>query len=333
VRAFTCHRCGQRLFFENSACLACGSEVGYLRAARDLVPLEDRTPCPNRDLNGCNWIPDAAGEQCFACSLTRTRPHDDDARGLPQYYLAEQAKRRLVDELDRLGLPLQPRDEGTGRGVTFDLLSSVSEDVVTGHADGVITIDLAEGDSAHRERVRAELGEAYRTLLGHFRHEVGHYYWQVLVDDPARDGDPGRREECRALFGDETESYADALDRHYADGPPEGWEETHVSAYATMHPWEDFAETFAHVLHISDALETAHAYGLTVDPQVRLRRFSEVVTGTWLPLSTALNELNRSMGLQDLYPFALAPVVLDKLDWVWDLVTQTGSPSALVSSD
>ena len=324
MRAFSCPRCGQSLFFENSVCLGCGSSVGYLRAGRDLVLLEDRSPCANLELNGCNWIPDAAGEQCFACSLTRTRPDDDDAVALPQYYLAEQAKRRLVDELDRLGLPVRPRDEETGRGVTFDLLSSIAADVVTGHADGVITIDLAEGDTAHREKVRADLGEAYRTLLGHFRHEIGHYYWQVLVDDPAQAGDEDHRDAFRELFGDETASYADAIDRHYAQGPPADWEDSFVSAYATMHPWEDFAETFAHVLHISDALETAHAYGLAVDPRVRLRRFSEVVTGTWLPLSTALNQLNRSMGLQDLYPFVLAPAVLDKLDWVAELVRDGG---------
>jgi hypothetical protein len=316
MRSFTCPGCGQTLFFENSVCLACGEAVGYSRTERTLLLLGDTfTPCANLDLNGCNWIPDVAGEQCFACSLTRTRPADGDLEGLPQYYLAEQAKRRLVYELDRLELPVQPRDEETGRGVTFDLLSSVAEDVVTGHADGVITIDLAEGDSVHREKVKEDLGEAYRTLLGHFRHEIGHYYWQVLVDDAGRHGD------FRPRFGDETESYTDALDRHYSDGPPEGWEESYVSAYATMHPWEDFAETFAHVLHIGDALETAHAFGLTVDPQVALRRFSDVVVGTWLPLSTALNQMNRSMGLQDLYPFVLAPAVLDKLEWVEGLIS------------
>jgi hypothetical protein len=315
MRSFTCPGCGQTLFFENSVCLACGRAVGYSRTEADLILLGDTfRPCVNLDLNGCNWIPDVAGQQCFACSLTRTRPADDDLEGLPQYYLAEQAKRRLVHELDRLGLPVRPRDEETGRGVTFDLLSSVVEDVVTGHADGVITIDLAEGDTVHREKVREDLGEPYRTLLGHFRHEVGHHYWQVLVDET------GRQDDFRARFGDERASYADAIDRHYAQGPPEGWEESHVSAYATMHPWEDFAETFAHVLHISDALETAHSFGLTVDPQVGLRRFSDVVVGTWLPLSTALNQMNRSLGLQDLYPFVLAPVVLDKLEWTAGLV-------------
>jgi hypothetical protein len=316
MRSFTCPRCGQNLFFENSVCLSCGEAVGYVRATQEMVLLGDQVPCVNLDLNGCNWIPEVAGEQCFACSLTRTRPADDDLEGLPQYYLAEQAKRRLVFELDRLSLPVQPRDEATGRGVTFDLLSSVEEDVVTGHADGVITIDLAEGDTVHREKVKEDLGEAYRTLLGHFRHEIGHYYWQVLVDDA------GRTDDFRPRFGDESESYQDAIDRHYSEGPPAGWEQSYVSAYATMHPWEDFAETFAHVLHISDALETAHAFGLTVDPQVALRSFPDVVVGTWLPLATALNQMNRSLGHEDLYPFVLAPEVLDKLDWVNRLVRQ-----------
>ncbi len=325
MRAFTCPQCGQSLFFENSLCLRCGSAVAYDRDSRDLVLLEERARCVNAELNGCNWLPDRSKAQCFACSLTRTRPRDDDADGLPQYYLAEQAKRRLVDELRRVGLPLEPREEDTGRGVTFDLLSSVAEDVVTGHADGVITLDLAEGDTVHREQVKADLGEAYRTLLGHFRHEIGHYYWQVLVDEVAEDGDggrPGVREEFRNRFGDETGSYQDAIERHYAQGPPVGWEDSHVSAYATMHPWEDFAETFAHVLHVLDALETAHAHGLTVDPQVAARRFSDVVVGTWLPLSTALNQMNRSLGLADLYPFVLAPAVVDKLEWVHDLVAR-----------
>jgi hypothetical protein len=320
VRSFTCPGCGQTLFFENSVCLACGEAVGYVREQRDLVLLGDRGRCLCFTLNGCNWIPEVAGEECFACSLTRTRPADDDLEGLPQYYLAEQAKRRLVYELDRSGLAVEPRDEGSRAGVTFDLLSSVAEDVVTGHADGVITIDLAEGDTVHREKVREDLGEAYRTLLGHFRHEIGHYYWQVLVEDAG----PARVEEFRARFGDESASYQDAIDRHYSQGPPEGWEESYVSAYATMHPWEDFAETFAHVLHVTDALETAHAFGLTVDPQVHLRRFSDVVVGTWAPLSTALNQMNRSLGLQDLYPFVLAPPVVDKLEWVADLVSAAG---------
>jgi hypothetical protein len=308
VRSFTCV-CGQTLAYENTVCLRCGRALGYSRVERDLRPLDGLAPCVNLDLNGCNWIPDVAGEQCFACSLTRTRPNDGDLEGLPQYYRAEQAKRRLLYELDRIGLPVEPHDPDSGRGLAFDLLSSVAEDVTTGHANGIITLDLAEGDTVHREKVRLDLGETYRTLLGHFRHEIGHYYWTVLVEG-------GDVEAFRAVFGDERESYADAVERHYADGPPAGWEASFVSAYATMHPWEDFAETFAHVLHIRDALETAHQTGLSVDPQLAARDFRDVVVGTWVPLSAALNQMNRSLGHGDLYPFVLAPAVVDKMAWV-----------------
>ncbi len=166
----------------------------------------------------------------------------------------------------------------------------------------------------HRERVRVEMGEAYRTMLGHLRHEIGHYYEMVLVDDEET------AEEARALFGDERADYQAALDRHYADGPPDSWAESYVSAYATMHPFEDFAETFAHVLHVRDGLETAHAFGLIVDPAVAVRSFADVVIGTWLPLTRALNQMNRSMGQSDLYPFVVSPPVVDKLDFVHGLV-------------
>lgn len=320
MRSFACDVCGQRLYFENSVCVSCGSAVGYSRVERDFKVLADRfTPCVNLNLSGCNWIPDVAGGQCFACSLTRTRPGDHDLEGLPQFYEAEQAKRRLVYELDIIGLPIQPRDEAAGTGVTFDLLSSAGGSVTTGHADGVITLDLAEGDTVHRERLRVELGEAYRTLLGHFRHEIGHYYWSTLVDRT------DWLSTSREVFGDETRSYADAIDRHYSQGPPAHWEDRYVSAYATMHPWEDFAETFAHVLHIRDGLETAHAFGLAVDPNLSVRRFSDVVVGTWLPLSNALNQMNRSLGYDDLYPFVLTPAVIDKLERVNDLVVSRSS--------
>lgn len=320
MRSFACDVCGQRLYFENSVCVSCGSAVGYSRVERDFKVLADRfTPCVNLNLSGCNWIPDVAGGQCFACSLTRTRPGDHDLEGLPQFYEAEQAKRRLVYELDIIGLAIHPRDEAAGTGVTFDLLSSAGGSVTTGHADGVITLDLAEGDTVHRERLRVELGEAYRTLLGHFRHEIGHYYWSTLVDRT------DWLSTSREVFGDETQSYADAIDRHYSQGPPAHWEDRYVSAYATMHPWEDFAETFAHVLHIRDGLETAHAFGLAVDPNLSVRRFSDVVVGTWLPLSNALNQMNRSLGYDDLYPFVLTPAVIDKLERVNDLVVSRSS--------
>ena len=195
--------------------------------------------------------------------------------------------------------------------VLFDLLSSAEEPVTTGHADGVVTIDLAEGDDPHREALRVQLAEPYRTLLGHLRHETGHWYWTVLVQP-----DP---EPFRALFGDERADYAAALERHYGASPPAGWPETAVSTYATAHPWEDWAETFAHYLHIQDTLQTAGAFGLAVDGPAAVTEsplaatpreldptsFAQVID-TWLPLTYALNAVSRSMGKEDLYPSYLS---------------------------
>jgi hypothetical protein len=205
--------------------------------------------------------------------------------------------------------------------------------VTTGHASGVITLDLAESDDAHRERMREELGEPYRTLLGHFRHEVGHYYWERLVPEgPVRD-------HYRTLFGDEREDYGEALERHYARGPEPGWPDRYVSAYATMHPWEDWAETFAHYLHIWDTVQTAASYGVRVagppgvpgapgrlasDPRPDRPDFDDLVAD-WLPLTYALNALNRSMGQDDLYPFVLAEEPVTKLCFIHDLIHGTRS--------
>jgi hypothetical protein len=321
VKGYSCRVCGADLYFENHTCLSCGTRQGYVREERALVPLDadgtyvDRDgttwhPCSNTKLAGCTWLTREAGTTCFACSLTRTRPRDDDEVGLRGYRVAEQAKRHLVVELDALGLPIVTRAEDPDNGLTFDLLSSVDRKVVIGHANGVITIDLAEGDNAHREKVRARLDEPYRTMLGHFRHEVGHYYEQVLVV-----GD--LIEPARELFGDETASYQDAIDRHYSEGPPDGWETDYISTYATMHPFEDFAETFAHYLHICDAIDTARSTGLAAvsDPTLFVS-FRDVVVGVWIPLSIALNQMNRSMGREPLYPFVIPDRVIDKLDFV-----------------
>jgi hypothetical protein len=257
---------------------------------------------------------DAEGELCAGCVLTRTRPSDDDPEAVEQWRVAEEAKRRLLFELGELGLPVESWREREG-GLAFELLSSRAEPVTTGHASGVITLDLAESDDAHREQMREQLGEPYRTVLGHFRHEVGHYYWPLLVPDgPAR-------ERYRALFGDERDDYGAALERHYADGPPADWPQRFVSAYAAMHPWEDWAETFAHHLHIWDTLQTAEAYGVRVEgkapaPGPDFRTLLE----EWLPLTYALNAINRSMGRDDLYPFVLAEPVVDKLAFVHEVV-------------
>lgn len=323
MRAFTCRVCGNGLFFENSVCVSCGSHLGYSRTERDIVPVTDRRyvdpdgfvwhMCRNLTLSGCTWLARLEGGQCFSCDLTRKRPSDTDTEGLSQFPAAEAAKRHLIVELDALGLPIVTRVDDPDQGLCFDLLSSVAENVAIGHHSGVITIDLAEGDDVQRVRIQSELGEPYRTMLGHFRHEIGHYYESLLVR-----GDLIGR--ARELFGDESVSYQSAIDRHYSQGPPAGWEASYISTYATMHPFEDFAETFAHFLHIRDSVDTAAAYGLaTVDPTA-FSSFRDLVRGVWIPLATALNQINRSMGRSDLYPFVLPEPVLAKLEFVASLV-------------
>jgi hypothetical protein len=333
--SFACGHCGHLVFFENTVCLSCSTPLGFVPERLELVALEGDAAetlhrCANQELAGCNWMVQAPGRLCRSCELTRTRPNDADRDGLRAFASAEAAKRRAVMQLLDLGLP------GVGPGqLSFDLLSSSAEPVSTGHADGVITIDLAESDDAAREERRAELGEPYRTMLGHLRHELGHYFQPLIVS-----GDE-EWEACRALFGDERADYAQALERHYEQGAPPDWPQRYVSAYATMHPWEDWAETFAHYLHIRDTLQTAAEHGVTVrgpravtldrslkaapQPEAGDRAFAEVMEN-WLPLTYALNAVNRSMGLDDLYPFTLAEPVIDKLRFVHDRV-QAAAPA------
>ncbi|HZE66493.1 MAG TPA: putative zinc-binding metallopeptidase [Sporichthyaceae bacterium] len=330
MRAFTCPHCGALLFFENSQCLACGSTVGYDRRSGEFVLVPPGLRCANAEIAACNWTAPGPDPLCDCCQLTRTRPNDADTAGMAAFVLAQGASRRLLYQLDDLGLPVRNRDVDPDHGLAFDLLSSLSEPVTTGHDNGIITIDLAEGDAGHREALRVHLAEPYRTMLGHFRHEVGHYYWTVLVE-----GRPAL-EVFRALFGDERADYAAALQAHYTSDPEPNWEETHVSTYATAHPWEDWAETWAHYLHIRDSLQTAAAYGIIVagpevdtppDPTAPLSSvpledhddFDDLID-SWLPLTYALNQVNRSMGKRDLYPFVLSPTVLEKLRLVHSLI-------------
>lgn len=328
VHSYACEHCGSLLFFENTVCLHCGTHQGFVPARLELVALEGENAglhrCANAQIANCNWMVDAVDTLCLCCGLTRTRPRDDDPVGLAEFADSEAAKRRVVFQLLSLGLPDVDPEQ-----LRFDLLSSEREAVVTGHDDGLITIDLAESDAARREQRRAELGEAYRTMVGHLRHELGHFYQpRLLLDD-------GDWTACREIFGDDRDDYQGALSRHYDSGPPAGWADEYVSAYATMHPWEDWAETFAHYLHIRDALETAAEFGVVVTgpravtqdrsleahPQTRAagHGFAEVIDN-WLPLTYALNAVNRSMGRDDLYPFTIAPAVIAKLRFVHERV-------------
>jgi hypothetical protein len=286
----------------------------------------------------CNWLVKvkpgwgAAAELCTSCGLTRARPNDADTAALPAFAAAEKAKRRLVVELFDLKLPIASRDEDPQYGLAFDLLSSELETVVTGHHNGVITLNLAEGEDVHREQLRIAMDEPYRTLLGHLRHEIGHHYFDRLV---------GASQDClprfRALFGDPDADYQAALDRHYRCGTPPGWEKDYVSSYATMHPAEDWAETFAHYLHIRDTLDTAAAFGFAPSGATFERRglgrsgFDSIIE-MWLPLAWALNMVNRSMGRHDLYPFVLPAVVLEKMRFIRTVIDEMACDPATLAS-
>ena len=343
MRDFHCPNCGQRLTFENSTCLSCGSALGFSLPEMALlviakggesdqagfVDADDYQLCGNRNLAKCNWLirVDNPGGLCTSCALTVERPNDADTAGLAEFARAEAAKRRLIAELYELKLPIVGHDEDSEHGLAFRLLSSAHEKVLTGHENGVITIDLAEGNDVHREQLRVEMDEPYRTLLGHFRHEVGHYYFYRLIT-PSSDFLARFNE----LYGDPDADYQEALDRHYSEGAPEGWKKKFVSSYATMHPAEDWAETFAHYLHIRDTLDTSAWCGLapataTFDrPALGPSAFPNIID-LWLPLSWSLNMVNRSMGHDDLYPFVLPAAVLEKMQFIFTVIDEVTAPS------
>ncbi len=294
--------------------------------------------CQNySDHNVCNWmVPTHAKEAlCPSCRVNRTIPNLEREGNSELWYRVERGKRRLFYGLMRLGLPVHTRAEDPQQGLAFDFLSSqdAPDDapILTGHANGVITLNIDEADPAKRERMRVDMGETYRALVGHFRHEIGHYYWDLLI----RDG--GRLESYRALFGDERQDYAEALERHYRERPPADWQDRFVTTYASSHPWEDWAESWAHYLQITDALETAAHFGIEVDRQLpdggvqrsdpqfdpyEIGDFQPIMDH-WLPLTFAINSLNRSMGQQDLYPFVLPQPAIDKLAYVHRVIRES----------
>jgi hypothetical protein len=355
VKLFHCQTCGQALFFENDQCLGCGSRVAFLpdcltmaamqpagdsglwqlspRPGRKPGPRRYR-PCSNGEAHGiCNFAVPAHDDNplCVACRLTRVLPDLSQEGNTERWRAIEVAKRRLFYTLAQLGLIAVNPPPGHVERLVFEFLQDQpGQKVLTGHANGLITINIAEADDAERARRRMQLHEPYRTLLGHFRHESGHYYWDVLI----RDGH--RVEQYRALFGDESVDYAESLARHYQSGgcPPD-WQDAHVSAYATCHPWEDWAETWAHYLHMVDLLETAAAYNTRLTLAAQDEHAEEVTdpfeaTGVdfddlvqqWVPLTLLVNSLNRSLGQGDAYPFALSEGALKKLRFVHDVISE-----------
>ncbi|MET0579810.1 MAG: putative zinc-binding metallopeptidase [Ilumatobacteraceae bacterium] len=334
-----CPTCGYFVFLETKACQRCDTAIGFHPPTMSFLPVVDGgvdvdgerwMRCAQWDW-GCNWLLSERDEsaRCFSCRLTRRRPENDDTIALEKLAETSVAKRRLIVQLLELGLPIVPFHERDG-GLGFDLVSSRSgERVIIGHASGIITIDLAETLDLHREMLRISLGEPYRTMLGHFRHEIGHYYqWQLASEEPLVS-------ECRALFGDERVSYSEAIDRHYRFGAPDDWPASYISSYATMHPWEDFAECFAHYLHITGTLAPAARSAVTMAAD-RSRGFlaadvvprrsyadasADEMLSDWRWLSLMFNRINQTMGKGDLYPFTLVGPVVEKLAFVHRLVT------------
>ncbi len=294
--------------------------------------------CRNYSQHGvCNWCvrADDPDTLCRACSLTQTIPTLDTPENIAAWAKLETAKRRLVYALLSLNLPLERKRQDASRGVEFQFLGdavSVNGDrsrVLTGHDNGLITINVAEADDVYREAQRLRQHEPYRTLLGHFRHEIGHYYWDRLI------ANSDRLEDFRRVFGDERANYEEALRVHYEHGAPANWELNFISAYATTHPWEDWAESWAHVMHMVDALETAQAVGVSVHParddepvlsipekppQARVGDFDQLVR-EWGSLTYVLNNLTRGLGLADAYPFVLSGPVVEKLRFVASAMT------------
>jgi hypothetical protein len=380
MKTFRCDHCGHPLFFENVQCLRCGSALAFLPDRLALCAIEPapgqpegtwqrrvrerrkgtaggggaerRAPprlyrlCRNHTEHAaCNFaLPsDDPNPYCASCRQTRVLPDLSIAGNVERWHKIELAKRRLFYTLAHLGL-LNPQPAGGERdGPVFEFLADMpGQMVMTGHANGLITLNVAEADDAERVKRRVELHEPYRTLLGHLRHESGHYYWDRLVDEE------GRVEEFRRVFGDESQDYSQALQRHYANGAPAGWNQKFVSAYATSHPWEDWAETWAHYLHMVDLLETAASYNTRVevpgtegdevdDPFEQSSVDFDQLVEQWVPVTLLVNSLNRSLGQEDAYPFALTTESLEKLRFVHDVIRSprrgrqdaAGTPSAM----
>lgn len=354
MKLYNCDHCGQQVYFENTMCVGCGTPLGYLPVLDNMSSIVhvDGTlwkaitvqansalykKCQNyHAADVCNWmIPqNNDNEFCLSCSLNETIPDLGIHENKEYWHRLEIAKRRLVYSLLRLNLPVRNKKEDPENGLAFAFLADKpgsfddeEKRVMTGHDQGKITINIAEANDAIKEKIRLDMNERYRTLLGHFRHEIGHYFWSLIIEKNA-----ALLTTYRALFGDEQQDYGKALKNYYQNGAPQDWQQHFISAYASSHPWEDWAESFAHFLHMFDTLETASAWGWTVNIKrgrelklvhlgKNIQTFDEM-HNQWVYLSTSLNSLNRSMGMKDVYPFVWSNAVVAKLHFIQEVVSQ-----------
>ena len=366
-RVYQC-ACEAPVFFRNTQCLQCGRQLGYDHEQSEMVavnPAQEQglfqhalnpnllyKRCDNFEAAArCNWWvpgPQAANSPagecfCLACSLNRVVPSQQETLNQQRWGKIEIAKRRLVSQLLALQLPVHSKEPGPwhnpNHGIAFDFLVSTNpkKPVLTGHDEGLITINAQEADDDYRSRMRESMGEPYRTILGHFRHEIGHYYWDVLIKDSQF------HVPFRNLFGDESVDYSKSLKKHYKSGPPADWQVNYVSSYASCHPWEDWAETWAHYLHMRDTCDIALSYGIAPDhiendmmsftfedlgenPQSDASLFLDFLN-RWIALTIALNDLSRGMGQRDFYPFVLSAAVVRKIYFVHDVVSGQSAPN------
>jgi len=362
MRLFKCSNCGQLLYFENSCCEQCGHKLGFNAATLQLETLVDTGNgdfkisgrhndiasyhyCMNYEYGVCNWIIPTNQETpyCKACSLNYLIPDISRIEHKERWAKIEKAKHRLIYSLLRLKLPLTNKTSDPIKGLAFDFLSdeNTEEKILTGHDDGLITLNIAEADEIEREMTKKAMDEVYRTLMGHFRHEIGHYYWDILIKDS------DNLEAFRNLFGNEETDYEEALKIYYQTNTTIEWNNHFISRYASSHPWEDWAETWAHYLHIIDTLETAYAFGLSVHPGIAKQNESvnsdiafdpydlkdfKAIIAMWLPLTFSMNSLNRSMGLPDLYPFVISSEVIRKLAFIHQVCIQAREGNGLANS-
>lgn len=356
MKTFHCSNCQNLVFFENVACLSCGHVLAFLPDRMTMGAMQVRDEvwhaagvadsqqayrlCANYSANQiCNWAVPTEDPQalCVACRLTTIIPDLAVDGNRDAWLRLENAKRRVIYSLLSHHLPVSPKRAESPDGLAFQFLNDSATPngdfsrVLTGHDNGLITVNVAEADDVYREQQRQRQHEPYRTLLGHFRHEIGHYYWDRLVQNGPR------LEDFRRLFGDERADYEQALQRHYQSGAQADWEARFISAYASSHPWEDWAESWAHVLHISDALETASSVGLSLtprrtdEPSLSLKTLPkadsaagfDAMIASWLSLTYVLNNLNRGLGFADSYPFVLSGPVIEKLRLVHEVMVES----------
>lgn len=358
MKLFKCDNCGQPVFFENYFCLQCNASLGFDPVSMDILSLlpaqnENYTNiapaqnsntyfykyCVNKQQNVCNWLlpSDSPSSYCIACDLNKTIPNISQPDHWEKWARIETAKHRLVYSLLRFKLPVTSKFKNENNGIAFDFMADENNEpgkrLLTGHDNGLITLNIEEADDAIIEMAKKNMDEVYRTLLGHFRHEIGHYYWDRLIDHT------DSLQLFREIFGNESADYEEALKLHYSKAAnSDAWQNNYISAYASAHPWEDWAETWAHYMHIVDTIETAYSFGITLRPKVAdasndiaaninidpyETKYFEDIIERWVPLTFAMNSLNRSMGIKDAYPFVINDRVKEKLNFIHETIRQS----------